>query len=95
MVGGGGDLGLRGLQYLLVTAVDELGNFSANQVARVGENFHPFVPVLLDGRRHVVLLEEDASLGARRFDQIEAVITQPLHAIFVSSFFNFGWQISS
>src|SRR5207245_9638333 len=81
---------LRGLQHLLVAAVDELGDFSADKVARVSENLYSVVAILLDRRRDVVLPQEHASLRARRIDQIKAVVAKPLHGVFVSSLFYLG-----
>jgi hypothetical protein len=48
--------------------------------------------MVLDCRRDVVLLQEDAVLGTRRFNEIKAMIAKPLHGVFEGSFFNFGWQ---
>jgi hypothetical protein len=87
MVCGSGDFGLRSLQHLLVAAVDELGDFSADQITGVGKYFHALIAVFLNGCRHVVLLKEDAALRTGRFDQIKAMIAQPLDGVFESAFF--------
>src|SRR5260370_38820871 len=83
MIGGGGDFGLRVFKYRLVAAVDELGDFSADNVARVSENLHSVVAFFLDRRRDVVLPQERASLLARCFDQIKAVVAKPLLGVSV------------
>src|SRR6266566_6912814 len=90
MIGSGGHFGLRGLEYLLIAAVDELGNFSADQVPRVGENLHTVVAIFLDRRRDIVLLQKHATLSARRFDQIKTMIAQPLHGVFKCAFLYLG-----
>ena len=94
MIGSCSDFGLRGLEDLLITAVDELGDLTADQVAGVGENLHAIIPVLLDRSRHVVLLQEDAPLRARRLDQVKAVVAQPLHCVFKSPLLNVSCHVA-
>ena len=94
MIGGRGNFRFRSLQYLLVAAVNEFGDFSTDQVSGVGKDLHTFIAVFLNGRRHVVLLQEHASLHARRFDQIEAVVAKPLYGVFESPLFCFGCHVN-
>ena len=49
VVGGGGDFGLGGFQKLLVAAVDQLGDFAADQVAGIGKDLDAVVAIFLDG----------------------------------------------
>src|SRR6476660_1996884 len=59
VVGAGRDLGLGGLQKLLVAAVDQFGDLAADQVSGVSENFHAVVAIFLEGGRHIVLSQEN------------------------------------
>src|SRR5437867_2194296 len=94
MVSGGGDFRLRSLQHLLIPAVNQLGDFAVDEVSGISEYLDALVAVFLDRSRHVVLLEEHASLRARRFDQIEAVVAEPLYGVFESSLFYFGCHVN-
>src|SRR5207248_7953531 len=85
MIGGSRNFILRSLQELLVATVDQLGNLAANQVSRIRENLYAVIPVFLDSRRDVVLLQEHAPLHSRRFDQIETVIAQPADRLVIAS----------
>ena len=89
MIGRRRHFGLRRFQKLLVAAIDELRNFAADQVSRVRENLRSAVIRLLDRRRAVVLLQEDAGLRARSFNQVKAMILQPGYRVFVGSLFDF------
>src|SRR6266568_8644924 len=82
MVGGRGNFGFRSLQHLLVAAINELGNFTVDEVSGVRKYLDTVVAIFLNGCRHAVLLQEHASLHARRFDQIEAVVAKPLYGVF-------------
>jgi hypothetical protein len=68
---------LRGLQELLVAAVDQLRNLATDQVSRIRENLYPILVGLLDRRRHVIFSEEHAPVRAWRFGHVEPVIAQP------------------
>src|ERR1700683_2126413 len=87
MVGGCWDFGLGGFEKLLVSPVNQLRDFAANQVAWISKNLHPVVAVFLDGGRYVVLLKKDASLRTWRFQHIKAVVAQPIQRVFVSPLF--------
>src|ERR1700721_1354039 len=89
MVGAGWHFSLRSLQELLVAAIDELRNLAADHVSRVSEDLCAAIVGFLDGRRAVVLLQEDASLRAWSFDQIEAVLSKPADNVFVGFLFYF------
>jgi len=49
MVRSSWDFGFGGFEKLLVSLVDQFGNFAADQVAGLSEHLYPVVTVLLDG----------------------------------------------
>src|ERR1700685_1403323 len=87
MVGGGRDFRLGGFEKLMVSLVPQLRYSAANQVAGIRKNLYAVIAVLLDGGRYIVFLQEDARLRARRFEQIKAMIAQPVQRFFVSPCF--------
>ena len=83
VIGGRGNFILRSFQKLLVAAVDQLRDFAADLVSGIGEDLHRPIGIFLNGRRHTIFLDEHAVLRARRFDQVKAVLAQPVHRVFV------------
>src|ERR1700733_5127913 len=88
MVGGRWYLGLRVLQKLLVTTVDQLRDLAADQVTGMGKNLHTIFGRLLNGGRHIVFPEEHPPVGSWRFGYIETVVAQPGQCFLVASCFN-------
>src|SRR5258708_17020668 len=84
------DFRLGGFQKLLVAAIDELGNFAADQIAGVSENLHAVVPVFLDGGGNVVFPQKDTALHSRGLDQIKSMIAQPAQRVFITSLLYLG-----
>src|SRR6202167_1717713 len=82
------NFGLRILQELLVTAVDQLRDLAANQVSGIRENLHPILGRLLNRSRHIVFSKEHTPVGARRIQHIETVLAQPGQRFLVTSCFN-------
>src|ERR1700751_3318600 len=87
MICGRWDLGLRGLQELLIALVDQLRDLAADQVAGVGEDLRAFAVVLLDRCRNAVFLYKDPPSGTRSFQYIESMLPEPTHCVFVRFLF--------
>src|SRR3954463_2637788 len=92
VIGGRGYLALGGHQEFLVAAVDELRDLTINKVAGSGEDLHAVFILrllrLLNGGRDAVLLNEDALLRPGCFQDVEAVITQPLDGFVEAALLN-------
>src|SRR4051812_17946561 len=87
VVGRRGDFALRCHQELLVAAVHKLRYLTLNKVAGMREHLHA-VAVRLDRRRYAVLLQEHALLRPRCFQDVEAVIAQPLNGVVEAALLN-------
>src|SRR6266536_185848 len=93
MVSCGCNFGFRSLQHLLIAAVNELGNFSADEVSRIGKYLDAIVAILLDRCRDIVLFQEHAPLHAGSFNQIKSMVAKPLHGVIKCSLFYFGCHV--
>ena len=76
MVRAGWKFILRSLQKLLVTAVHQLGDFAADQIAGIGEDLHAFSvsAVFLDRGGDIVFAQEHAAGGAGSFNDAGFVV---------------------
>src|SRR5579883_197581 len=77
VIGGGRIDALAGLQHLLIAVIDELGNFSVDEIAGIGEYLYPAVAGAFDRRRALILLQKYAIPGAGRLGQLEAMAAKP------------------
>src|SRR5438445_8592257 len=62
MVGGRRDFRLGSFEKLLVSAVHEFGDFTADQITGIREYFHAIIAIFLNRRRAIVFLEEHTAL---------------------------------
>ena len=89
MIGGGRNFGLGSLQKLLVSLVDQARDFTANQDAGLGKQTStPSSAAFSMAAETFELLEEDAVLRARSFQNVKSVIAKPSHSFFISAFFS-------
>src|SRR5262249_59131663 len=82
------DFGLGGLQKLLVTAVDQLGNLSADQISGAGEDLDVAVRIFLDSCRNVVLLQEEPALGTGLLEELESLISEQGYGVIEAASFS-------
>ena len=85
VIGRSRDLSLGSLQELLVSLINELGDFAADQESGISKDLHAAIGRCFDRRGTVVLLYKHAVLYARRFQDVEAVIFQPGYGVFISA----------
>src|SRR5258708_33181550 len=83
MLGGSRNLGFCGLEKLLVSLIDQAGDFRADQKARLGKETHAVVAGLFNSGRAVQLLHEDAVLCSWSIQNVEPVLTKPTYGFFV------------
>src|SRR5579859_2262725 len=89
VVGGGGNLGLGSLEEFLVALIDEAGDFTADQNAGLGEEAHAAVLSFFNRSGTGVFLQEHAVLSSGSFQNLESVVAQPVHRVFISWFLSF------
>src|SRR3954471_7938384 len=87
VVGRCGDLALRRHKELLISTVHQLRYLTLNKVAGMREHLHA-VASRLDRRRNTVLLQEHALLRPRCFQDVEAMIAQPLNGVVEAALLN-------
>src|SRR5580765_3089870 len=83
MIGRGWDLGLCGLEKLLISLVDEARDFTADQNARLGKETRSAIIGPFNGRGNIHLLHEDAVFRAWSFQNVKSVIAKPVHGFFI------------
>src|ERR1041385_8936245 len=87
MVGCSWNFSFRGLQKFLISLIDKPGDFAADLDAGLGKETRGAVVTALNGCGNARFFYEDTVLCAGSFQNVKAMITKPIHGIFIRAFF--------
>src|ERR1043166_5046339 len=86
MVGCSWNFSFGGLQKFLISLIDKPGDFAADLDAGLGKETRGAVVTALNGCGNARFFYEDTVLCAGSFQNVKAMITEPIHGIFIRAF---------